>query len=162
MKILPIIFFLTFFADNPNFTERKIEVIKFEQLEELINQEGEGIKIINFWATWCKPCIKELPLFEALEDEMDGVPVKVYLISMDFPEEADTKVKAFLERRNINSEVKLLDETDFNAFIDKVDSRWSGAIPATLIINDKTKTRTFLEKELHEGELEEQIKLLIE
>lgn len=161
MKILPIIFILTFFADNSIYTEKKIEVIKFEQLEKLINEDGEGIKIINFWATWCKPCIKELPLFEALEDELDGVPVKVYLISMDFPEEANTKVKTFVERRNINSEVKLLDETDFNAFIDKVDSRWSGAIPATLIINDKTKSRVFMEKELHEGELEEQIKLLI-
>jgi thiol-disulfide isomerase/thioredoxin len=161
MKILPIIFILTFFADNSIYTEKKIEVIKFEQLEKLINEDGEGIKIINFWATWCKPCIKELPLFEALENEMDGVPVKVYLISMDFPEEVDSKVKTFVERRNINSEVKLLDETDFNAFIDKIDSRWSGAIPATLIINDKTKSRVFMEKELHEGELEEQIKLLI-
>lgn len=161
MKILPIIFILTFFANNSIYTEKKIEVIKFEQLEKLINEDGEGIKIINFWATWCKPCIKELPLFEALENEMDGVPVKVYLISMDFPEEVDSKVKAFVERRNINSEVKLLDETDFNAFIDKIDSRWSGAIPATLIINDKTKSRVFMEKELHEGELEEQIKLLI-
>jgi thiol-disulfide isomerase/thioredoxin len=161
MKILPIIFILTFFANNSIYTEKKIEVIKFEQLEKLINEDGEGIKIINFWATWCKPCIKELPLFEALENEMDGVPVKVYLISMDFPEEVDSKVKTFVERRNINSEVKLLDETDFNAFIDKIDSRWSGAIPATLIINDKTKSRVFMEKELHEGELEEQIKLLI-
>lgn len=161
MKILPIIFILTFFANNSIYTEKKIEVIKFEQLEKLINEDGEGIKIINFWATWCKPCIKELPLFEALENEMDDVPVKVYLISMDFPEEVDSKVKAFVERRNINSEVKLLDETDFNAFIDKIDSRWSGAIPATLIINDKTKSRVFMEKELHEGELEEQIKLLI-
>jgi len=161
MKILPIIFFLTFLTGNSDLAEKKIEVIKFDQLEELINQEGEGIKIINFWATWCKPCIKELPYFDALEDEMEGVPIKVYLISMDFPEEADKKVKAFVERRNIESEVKLLDETDFNAFIDKVDQRWSGAIPATLIINNKNKTRVFLEKELHEGELEEQIKLLI-
>lgn len=161
MKILPIIFFLTFFTGNSVFTDRKIEVIKFEQLEELINQESEGVKIINFWATWCKPCIKELPYFEALEKEIDGIPIKVYLISMDFPEEVDKKVKAFVERRNIESEVKLLDETDFNAFIDKVDARWSGAIPATIIINDRTKSRAFLEKELLEGELEEQIQLLI-
>ena len=161
MKIFLIFSLLTFFVGNSDLAVRKIEVIKFDQLQELIDKEGEGIKIINFWATWCKPCIKEIPLFEALEDEIDGVPIKVYLISMDFPEEADTKVKAFVERRNINSEVKLLDETDFNAFIDKVDARWSGAIPATLIINEKTKSRAFLEKELQEGELEEQIQLLI-
>lgn len=161
MKIFLIFSLLTFFVGNSDLADRKIEVIKFDQLQELIDKEGEGIKIINFWATWCKPCIKEIPLFEALEDEIDGVPIKVYLISMDFPEEADTKVKAFVERRNINSEVKLLDETDFNAFIDKVDARWSGAIPATLIINEKTKSRAFLEKELQEGELEEQIQLLI-
>jgi len=161
MKIFSLVLILTLFAGNSDFAERKIEVIKFDQLEELINQESDGIKIINFWATWCKPCIKELPYFEALGKEIDGVPIKVYLISMDFPEEADTKVKTFLDKRNIKFEVKLLDETDFDAFIDRVDSRWSGALPATLIINGKTKARAFLGKELHEGELEEQIKLLI-
>jgi hypothetical protein len=79
---------------------------------------------------------------------------------MDIPEEVNGKVARFIERRGIKNEVLLLDETDFNAFIDKVDPSWSGAIPATIIQGPKNTSRKFLEKELHEGELEALLKEL--
>jgi thiol-disulfide isomerase/thioredoxin len=163
MKILllPLLLIAINFTPISDNKSKEIRVIKFEALNEIINNESDEIRVINFWATWCRPCIAEMPYFEALPKKINGSDIKVYLISMDFPEEVDTKVKSFVERRNITSEVLLLDETDFNAFIDKVDSRWSGAIPATLIIYPKSGKRVFLEKELHEGELEKEIESLL-
>jgi thiol-disulfide isomerase/thioredoxin len=163
MKIflLPLLLIAINFTPISDNKSKEIRVIKFEALNEIINNESDEIRVINFWATWCRPCIAEMPYFEALPKKINGSDIKVYLISMDFPEEVDTKVKSFVERRNITSEVLLLDETDFNAFIDKVDSRWSGAIPATLIIHPKSGKRVFLEKELHEGELEKEIESLL-
>lgn len=132
----------------------KVKVVKYEELHAYMQEEVNEIRIINFWATWCGPCIKEMPYFEALPSLWEGVPIKVLFISMDLPEEADGKVPRFLERREIKNEVWILDETDFNAFIDRVDPSWSGAIPATVILGPALSARKFLEKELHEGELE--------
>ena len=131
-----------------------VKVVKYEELHDYMQQEVNEIRIINFWATWCAPCIKEMPYFEALPSHWEGVPIKVLFISMDLPEEADGKVPRFLERREIKNEVWILDETYFNGFIDRVDPSWSGAIPATVILGPALGARKFLEKELHEGELE--------
>jgi hypothetical protein len=62
----------------------------------------------------------------------------------------------------MKAEVLLLDEIDYNSWIDKVDKRWGGAIPATLVINQKTGKRKFIDKELAEGQLEELISELKE
>lgn len=135
---------------------QEVEVIKYPQLEKLIKQKDKKVKVINFWATWCAPCIKELPHFEALQKAYPTEELEVFLISFDDVEKLDSKVKPFIRKRKINSTVKLLDETDYNAFIDKVDPRWSGAIPATLIIAANGK-RKFVEGELTREELDKLI-----
>jgi len=129
-----------------------IKVIKFNSLEKIMNANAAEVQVINFWATWCAPCIKELPLFEALNKQNDS-GIKVTLISMDFADQVG-RVKEFAKRRNLTTEILLLDEIDYNAWIDKVDPSWSGAIPATLVINPVNGKRKFVEKELKEGELE--------
>ncbi len=135
---------------------QEVEVIKFHQLESLIHQPTDQILIFNFWATWCKPCLEELPQFEAVTRDHDPSEVKVYLISLDFRSQLDSKLIPFVTSRGIRSEVKLLDETDFNSFIDKIDTRWSGAIPATLVLNSVGK-KHFFEKQFQEGELQQVI-----
>jgi thiol-disulfide isomerase/thioredoxin len=138
---------------------QEAEVIKFEKLNSLLEEKGERIQVINFWATWCAPCIKELPLFEALTARNDP-SVKVTLISLDFADELK-KVNSFISRRKIQSDVLLLDEIDYNAWIDRVEKTWGGAIPATLFINQRTGQRKFVERELKDGELEEVIASLL-
>jgi thiol-disulfide isomerase/thioredoxin len=138
---------------------QEAEVIKFEKLNSLLEEKGEKIQVINFWATWCAPCIKELPLFEALTARNDP-SVKVTLISLDFADELK-KVNSFISRRKIQSDVLLLDEIDYNAWIDRVEKTWGGAIPATLFINQRTGQRKFVERELKDGELEEVIASLL-
>ena len=132
---------------------QRVEVVKFDALEDLMTRKSDKIEVINFWATWCAPCIKELPYFESLNADQ-GDKYKVTLISLDFADEFDKKVKSFIEKRGLKSDVLLLDEIDYNSWIDKVDSSWSGAIPATLIIDSNSGKRKFVEKELEEGELQ--------
>ncbi len=137
-----------------NAQEIEIEVIKFNQLSEMITNGKHELEVYNFWATWCKPCIAELPYFEAVNNDKDLGHVKVFLISLDFVEQLDNRVKSFVARRNLTSDIKLLDETDYNAFIDKIDPSWSGAIPATLIVDNINDKKYFYEKSFEEGELE--------
>jgi thiol-disulfide isomerase/thioredoxin len=131
---------------------QKATVIKFGALEGRLNTTSDKIQVINFWATWCAPCVKELPLLENLNTK-SNLDVKITLINLDYVDNLD-KVNAFISRKNIRSEVLLLDEIDYDSWIDKVDKNWTGAIPATLIFNPKSGKRKFVEKELKEGELE--------
>jgi thiol-disulfide isomerase/thioredoxin len=129
-------------------------IIKLDDLQSLINKKSDDIQVINFWATWCGPCIKELPLFEKLTSE-NRPGIKVTLVSMDLDLNPDAeKVYKFIARKNIKSQVILLDAPNPDSWINKVEKEWSGSLPATLIINQKTGQRKFVGKELHEGDLE--------
>ena len=142
-----------------NMPAPKVQVVKFDTLEHLMTRKSDKIEVINFWATWCKPCIKELPYFQALHDSRSD-KVNVTLISLDFADALKGKVIPFVEKRQLTPRVLLLDEIDYNSWIDKVEPSWSGAIPATLIINHQSGKRKFLERELKSGELEQIIEEL--
>ena len=135
---------------------QQADIIKLAQLQEIIQSKNEQIHVINFWATWCAPCIKELPLFEKLG--LENSDVRVTLVSMDLDLDPNPdKVYKFVARKKIQSKVVILDEKNPNDWIDKIEKSWSGALPATIIVNGKTGKRKFVEKELHEGELEKLI-----
>jgi len=155
MKFLITFFFLLIIT--PSLMPREVKVIDVETLEKIIHDRNPGILVINFWATWCRPCLEELPYFEALRENPSFSQVEVILVSLDFVSDLETRVFNFIEKRKIESTVLLLDNTDYNSWIDKVDPSWSGAIPATLIINGPTGERLFLEKQFEEGELEAEL-----
>jgi len=155
MKFYTIVLLLLF-VHQLNLAQN-VEVIHYPDLDDLIYKKSDEIKVINFWATWCKPCVAEIPHFETVNQKYKDEGLKVYLISFDFPSQLDKKVKKFINKKNIKSIVKLLDETDYNAFIDKVDNSWSGAIPATLIVDGRTGRRSFYEKSFSLEELETEI-----
>ena len=130
--------------------------IKLKDIQQLISSSSEKVKVINFWATWCAPCVKEMPLFEKLNDENKNV--EVTLVSMDYDLDPNPeKVYRFVTRKNLKSKVLILAEANPNDWIDKIDKSWSGALPATLIINTKSGKRTLIQHELKEGDLEKYI-----
>jgi thiol-disulfide isomerase/thioredoxin len=132
---------------------QRIESVKLADLQKIIHSSSERILVINFWATWCAPCIKEIPLFEKLH--LESKEVEVLLVSMDYDLDPNIqKVEKFQFRKKIQSRILFLMETDPNAWIEKIDKRWSGALPATLVINSKNGKREFVQRELEEGDLE--------
>ncbi|HET9053263.1 MAG TPA: TlpA disulfide reductase family protein [Cyclobacteriaceae bacterium] len=136
--------------------QEQAKIVKLPELQELITSKSDHIKVINFWATWCAPCVKEMPLFEKLGQER--ADVKVTLVSMDLDLDPDpAKVHKFVARKKLQSQVLILDEKDPNVYIEQIEKSWSGALPATIIVNGKTGQRKFVERELHDGELEKLI-----
>jgi len=151
MRTSSVIIFLLFICISAR--AQQADQIKLKDLQQLINKPSDKVQVINFWATWCAPCVKEIPLFEKLNQE--NTDVEVTLVSMDYDLDPNPeKVYRFMTRKNLKSRVVILAERNPNNWIDKIDKSWSGALPATLIINSKTGKRKFIEKELHEGELE--------
>lgn len=142
---------------NFNNTEDfNLEVYDYAGFEKFLDIKDNKIHVINFWATWCAPCVKELPYFEKLNAEYKNKDVEVVLVSLDFPHLYETKLKPFIKEKQLKSKVIALDDTDMNSWIPKVNKNWSGSIPATIIYkNDKRK---FFEQSFNYEELETKIK----
>lgn len=135
---------------------QQAEQIRLKDLQQVINTPNSKVQVINFWATWCAPCVKEIPLFEKLNQVNQNV--EVTLVSMDFDLDPNPeKVYRFMTRKKLLSKVVILAESNPNNWIDKIDKSWSGALPATLIINTQNGKRRFVQKELQEGDLEKMI-----
>ena len=117
----------------------------YEGLKPLFTKNNDTTYVINFWATWCGPCVKELPYFEALNEKYADQPVKVILVSLDFSNQIESKLIPFIEKRQLKSEVVVLNQANANAWIDQISADWSGAIPATLVY--KGAKRQFYEGE---------------
>ena len=133
---------------------QQVEVVQFAELQKKMLYADAPLTVFNFWATWCAPCIKELPHFDALETQNENI--KVYLVSVDFQNELE-KVKKFVEKRSLKSDVLFLNEKDPDDYMIKVSQDWTGAIPATLFVTDLGKTY-FHEKAFTKEELEKTIK----
>jgi thiol-disulfide isomerase/thioredoxin len=110
---------------------------------------------VNFWATWCKPCIQELPAFDSLSTMVKNKKVKILLVSLDFSEDLNSKVNPFLIKNKIRTECVLLDEVNGNDFINKISPSWSGAIPATYLKQGNRKR--LVEKKLTRKDLEKMV-----
>jgi len=133
-----------------------LEVYDFNGFKSFLNKQDDKIHVINFWATWCAPCIKELPYFEKLNTDYNSKNVELLLVSLDFPHLYESKLKPFILKENLNSKVIALDDVDSNTWIPKVDETWSGALPATIIY--KKGKRKFFEKSFTYQELEHELK----
>ncbi len=121
-------------------TINDIPVLDYEGLEPYLNFSNDTTYVINFWATWCKPCVEELPYFLALDKKMEGQKFKTILVSLDFPKQIEKKLVPYLNEHKIQPDVIVLDDPDSNSWIDKINPEWSGAIPATIVYrNDRNE-----------------------
>jgi thiol-disulfide isomerase/thioredoxin len=124
----------------------KPEMMNMEQLQvRTIKPENDTLYVVNFWATWCRPCINEMPFFINAEKKFSGSNIKLLLVSVDFMTEKQ-RVEKFINEKNIGNEVILLNAGNPNKWINIVDSTWSGAIPATVFYKQGKKVY------FHEGE----------
>ena len=137
----------------------ELEVYDFNGIEKFLHQDDEKVHVVNFWATWCGPCVKELPHFEELNKKYSDQNVEVLLISLDFPNQYETKLKPFIEKHKLESKVIALNDVDMNTWLPKVNEDWSGAIPSTIIYT-KDK-RQFYEQSFTYETLETEVKQFI-
>ena len=134
----------------------KVEKITINQLQtKTIRPENDTLYIVNFWATWCAPCIAELPYFEHAAKTFADKRVKILLINLDFLSE-EAKVLAFVKKKNLQNEVYQLNAADPNKWINQIDSNWDGAIPVTVFYKAGKKV-FFREGDITQLELDQKI-----
>ena len=132
-----------------------VTVAKFDQIEKLIASPNDTTYVFNFWATWCVPCVKEFPSFQALASKHKNEKVKVIMCSLDFKSEYEKSLIPFLSKHPIDAAVYLIDDPDADKWIPKVDTKWGGEIPVTLIINGAGHIRSFYLRDFTPDELEQ-------
>ena len=124
--------------------------------KQLLQKQSDTTYVINFWATWCKPCVEEMPAFLAFDSSLtkSSQKVRVVLVSLDFVKDLQSKLRSFVAAKHIRPQVVLFSDHKVSDWIDSVSKEWSGSIPATLIINNAAHFRIFHEGELSQTELE--------
>ncbi|WP_299051549.1 TlpA disulfide reductase family protein [uncultured Polaribacter sp.] len=168
MKKLPLYFLLIFLClqsckkeskKNENLDITSVKSYTYAELKPLLEKENNKVYVVNFWATWCAPCVKELPAFEKLGKQYANQNVEVLLVSLDFPKQVDKRLIPFIEKNKLQSKVVLLDDVNEDFWIKAIDSTWTGAIPATLIYNENK--RKFYEQSFDYDLLENELKTFL-
>lgn len=138
-----------------------VELIGVSGLKDELNRQADSVYIVNFWATWCKPCTEEMPDLLKLEKELSSEKMMLTLISLDLPSTIDTRLAEFIDNYNIGTRILLLDDPDANKWIPLVDESWSGSIPATLIYAPGKNYRNFHEGIISYDMLKQEVQNLI-
>ena len=145
------------------FCNADAQPIKRWKMDDLLQyaDTNDSVLVINFWATFCAPCIAELPYFHSITNKYKKENVKLLLVSLDFEEYYPKRIRDFANKRKYTAEIVWLDEEKPDEFCPRVDPNWTGSMPATLFINKKTGYRKFVEAEMKPEDLEKEIKLLL-
>ncbi|MGB5008202.1 MAG: redoxin domain-containing protein [Ferruginibacter sp.] len=127
---------------------------KIEDVVRSYSAKNDTVYVVNFWATFCKPCIEEIPHFLRLAEKYKSQKVKLLLVSLDLPAYYPAKIASFAKKNNYNTNIVWLNETNADHFCPMIDQKWSGAIPSTIIVNNSNGYRKFKEEEMSAVELE--------
>ncbi len=158
MKKIISISFLLFICANVN--GQNVKKVKIEALASLINSSDHPL-VISFWATWCTPCLHEIPWLQDAVKKQREKKVEYILVSLDFTEAYPKKIADFVKQRNFNATFFWLDETNADHFCPKIDEKWSGGIPANLFVNNKTNYRKFIGRQLTDRQAKVETELLV-
>ncbi|HLX93770.1 MAG TPA: TlpA disulfide reductase family protein [Puia sp.] len=153
--LTPLLVFLALSA-----SAQEIRKMKIGELQSFIANADHPL-IINFWATYCVPCAKEIPYFERIVKSHAEQKVELVLVSLDLPAYYPKKIAAFVKKENYSSAVFWLNEFNADYFCPKVDKTWTGGIPSSLFVNNKSGYRRFFERQLTEEQAEKSIEDLV-
>ena len=118
-----------------------VDPINEAGLRKLMRERNGKILFLNIWATWCVPCVAEFPDLVKLSQAYDAKKVEVVGISVDFPDEVNSKIIPFLKKQKVPFKNYVADFKDPQDFINAVNRTWSGGVPATFIYDSGGKER---------------------
>ena len=103
------------------------------QLDSIKSVSKGYVTLVNFWATWCKPCVQEFPELIRLYNDYKNNQFRIIFVSLDAPGEINTKVKPFLAENQVDFTTYFSDFVNSDDLMNYFDSNWDGAIPTTFI-----------------------------
>jgi thiol-disulfide isomerase/thioredoxin len=154
LKSIILLFSILFLAGLAH--GQTLKKMKIVELEDYIRHSNHPL-LVSFWATYCVPCLEEIPLFSDITDKYKREGMELLLVSLDMPKNYPEKILKFAIEKKFPKGIAWLQETDADYFCPKIDEQWSGAIPASLFVNNKIHFRKFFEQAISEKELEKAV-----
>jgi thiol-disulfide isomerase/thioredoxin len=154
------LFIITLLVAGTAVSAQSVKKITITDLEQTIAQSAHPL-IVNFWATFCVPCVKEIPYFQTTVAHYQDQQVELILVSLDLPDYYPAKIASFARGRGFTARILWLNETNADYFCPKVDPKWTGGIPCSLFIDNKTHYRRFFDRQLTEPQVEMEIKKML-
>ena len=112
-------------------SKTKLQNITSEEIQKIVQSKNTNHAImLNFWATWCKPCVAEFPMIVDIAQEHENT-LSGYFVSVNWLDERE-KVRAFLKKQGVDWQSFIKNEKDQN-FINGVTREWTGAVPFTIV-----------------------------
>jgi thiol-disulfide isomerase/thioredoxin len=141
--------FLSILFSSSELLAQNIEVVRFKDLEKKFTNSSDTTYIVNFFASWCAPCVQELPAFVSFADAHQKDAIKVIFVSLDLKKDYKKTLSPLIIKTNIRQIVFLLNEPVADTWINQIDKNWSGSIPATLFINSKRQYQRLIAESLN-------------
>ncbi len=117
-----------------------VKVDDFSTVKYLFNQKNDTTYLLNFWATTCPPCLKEIPLFEKILKEKKGKKFKIILFNTDGKKQIEKRVIPYLTKHKLFAKVIAVTDPNATKWTAMVNPDWYGSLPYTVIYkNDKRK-----------------------
>ncbi|MCB9034896.1 MAG: TlpA family protein disulfide reductase [Chitinophagales bacterium] len=133
------------------------QIVDFNGYQSYVENTKDTLLLVNFWATWCKPCVEELPYFIKASQTYSSKKFKTVFVSLDRAADFETKVIPFTTEKNMQTDLLLLNDVkNMNTWIRAINEHWTGAIPATILYKNG-KQIYFHEGQLKEDELNQLI-----
>ena len=148
-------------AATATVAEAKIEKADAALLDKLIADAKGKVIVLNFWATWCPPCVKELPEFAKFYNEMDKNKVAFISLSANDALKIEEEVTPFLKEKKLPFQVYVLDSNNPDAFYKALRVELSGALPATIIYGKDGIPKQVWEKDTTFAELKAAVEPLL-
>jgi thiol-disulfide isomerase/thioredoxin len=136
-----------------------IAVVKIEELRKIYMRPGDTTYVVNFFATWCGPCIQEMPVLNKFGADHKASNIRLIFVSLDNSRYLK-KLPSFVRKLKLTAPVYLLNESSDFSWLPEIDKRWQGSIPATMVVNSTRHVKAFFETPLEEGQLEYYLKRL--
>lgn len=137
-----------------------IKKVKVTEVEEYVKNSDHPI-VLNCWATWCAPCIEEIPYFMETVKKYSDQKVELLLVSLDFASSYPNKIQEQIKKKKFDATFFWLNETNADYFCPKIDPRWDGTLPSTLFVNPKTGYRQFFGRPMTDRQVELEVKKLV-
>ena len=146
----------SFFAKSQNISSWKIE-----DVVNHYSNSTDSVYVVNFWATFCKPCVAEIPYLQSISSKYLNQKVNLLLVSLDLPAFYPGKIGIFARANNFTAPIAWLNESDADHFCPMIDKKWTGSIPATVFVNAATGYKKFIESSMTEEQFEMELKAAI-
>lgn len=139
---------------------QQIKSVKVTDLAKTIKDSKTPL-IVNFWASFCIPCLEEMPYFQSLAEKYKPRGVSLLLVSLDLKDSYPDSIAASVKKHKITAPVVWLNEDNTDYFCPKIDSTWTGNMPSTLFVNNATGYHKFFEEQLSKDKLEGEIQAML-